>query len=334
MKNFNKGSIAKVISIIVAVAVISACMAAGTLAALSADYVWSTEDIKAGSFDHSGGSYTFNLFGEREYVYPADTGSCKLSGPNFQDNIVAWSFEETNADFIPMVYYVLDAEGEPEGIYSAYDFSALAGLDVMLGSKTASVSDISNAAATSISSKLGVGETVYWAWPYDFYEDGAAADNADVETYRDYCAELCLTRYAFNPAIAAQLNIESKRPVGYLIAGEGQAPIAEWIAGSKLFSLDNGTLKCDGQVLTLFNSSDMDIAVAGKITSENFYCVLASDTTAPNIISALSAVGVNAVNGGVAEDFNGRTIIKIYPNAISERASASVVIKATVTPKA
>lgn len=90
-----------IIAVIIAAALV--CTAAGTLAAFSATYTWSS-DTTSGDFPFSDADYTLALFDDATPILPGDSGSAVLEGPSFDGYDVAWTFSETNDAVLPVVF--------------------------------------------------------------------------------------------------------------------------------------------------------------------------------------------------------------------------------------
>ncbi|MEG1663463.1 MAG: hypothetical protein RR338_05695 [Clostridia bacterium] len=101
--------------------IISMSMVGGTFASLSANYVWNSETADTGAFDYADQTFTFSLFGGKD-IFPGDSGRSRLSGPNFENNTVTWSFTETNANSIPLIYFVKAKNAETYTYFSSYDY--------------------------------------------------------------------------------------------------------------------------------------------------------------------------------------------------------------------
>ena len=242
-----------IIAVIIAAALV--CTAAGTLAAFSATYTWSS-DTTSGDFPFSNTDYTLALFDDATPILPGDSGSAVLEGPSFDGYDVAWTFSETNDAVLPVVFFVRDADLNPiaGSAYSKYDFSDLGDTytDTDKAGERLAVAGISTD-PTGFVSALSVGATVCWVWPDAFYTDvtgDALSDDAEVAAYLEECKQLC-TAYAFDPVLSSALD-------GYALAfvtGETDGTLTwEGAEDGPTFSVVDGLVYVGGTEAALYSS--------------------------------------------------------------------------------
>lgn len=334
-----------IIAVIIAAALV--CTAAGTLAAFSATYTWSS-DTTSGDFPFSDTDYTLALFDDATPILPGDSGSAVLEGPSFDGYDVAWTFSETNDAVLPVVFFVRDADLNPiaESAYSKYDFSALGGTytDTDKAGERIAVADISTD-PTGFVSALSVGATVCWVWPSAFYTDAsgdALSDIAAVPAYDEMCMKLC-TNYAFDPVLSSALN-------GYALAfvtGETDGTL-EWKGGESgpTFSVVDGMVYVGGIKAALYSSGafseDPDLAAEGLPSdAEVWILVLTEDMGNITALAQDAGAGSLIVNAGkysASSDRTAfpsqdgeRTLLKVRVSLAEGGHALSVKITATVT---
>lgn len=337
---------AAIIAVVIAAALV--CTAAGTLAAFSATYTWSS-DTTSGDFPFSDTEYTLALFDGVTSIMPGDSGSAVLEGPSFDGYNVAWTFSETNDAVLPVVFFVRDADGTlvAGSAYSKYDFSALGGTytDSDKAGERLAVAGISTD-PTRFVSALSVGATVCWVWPSAFYTDAsgdALSDIAAVDAYDEMCMKLC-TNYAFDPVLSSALN-------GYALAfvtDETDGTLTwQGGAGGSTFSVVDGLVYVGGTEAALYSSGMFTAGSALAATglpadAEAWILVLADE--ADEITALAGSVGadgliVNAGNYRVGSDSTAspspdgeRTLFKVKVSPAEGGGHAlSVRITATVT---
>ena len=330
-----------IIAVIIAAALV--CTAAGTLAAFSATYTWSS-DTTSGDFPFSDTDYTLALFDDATPILPGDSGSAVLEGPSFDGYDVAWTFSETNDAVLPVVFFVRDADLNPiaGSAYSKYDFSALGGTytDTLGGTYT----DIDKAGErlavkgistdpTRFVSALSVGATVCWVWPDAFYTDvtgDALSDDAEVAAYLEECKQLC-TAYAFDPVLSSALD-------GYALAfvtDETDGTLTwEGAASGPTFSVVDGLVHVGGTEAALYSSgvfwrTGSDLAAAAKglpSDAEAWILVLTDEMGNITALAQDAGVGSLIVNAGkYSRSSDGSTA---FPSQDGERT----LLKVRVSP--
>ena len=337
-----------IIAVIIAAALV--CTAAGTLAAFSATYTWSS-DTTSGDFPFSDTDYTLALFDDATPILPGDSGSAVLEGPSFDGYDVAWTFSETNDAVLPVVFFVRDADLNPieRSAYSKYDFSALGDTytDTDKAGERLAVKDISTD-PTRFVSALSVGATVCWVWPSAFYTDAsgdALSDIAAVDAYDEMCMKLC-TNYAFDPVLSSALN-------GYALAfvtGETDGTLTwEGAESGPTFSVVGGLVRVGDTEAALYSSgvfrTGSDLAAAAKglpSDTEAWILVLTRDVGNITALAQNAGVGSLIVNAGkysASSDYKTaspsqdgeRTLLKVRVSPAEGGHTLSVKITATVT---
>lgn len=334
-----------IIAVIIAAALV--CTAAGTLAAFSATYTWSS-DTTSGDFPFSDTDYTLALFDDATPILPGDSGSAVLEGPSFDGYDVAWTFSETNDAVLPVVFFVRDADLNPiaRSAYSKYDFSALGGTytDTDKAGERLAVADISTD-PTRFVSALSVGATVCWVWPSAFYTDAsgdALSDIAAVDAYDEMCMKLC-TNYAFDPVLSSALN-------GYALAfvtGETDGTLTwEGAASGPTFSVVDGLVYVGGTEAALHSSgvfsTSSDRAAKGLPSDAEAWILVLTDKvgdiTARAQDAGVDSLIVNAGKYSASSDYTAspsqdgeRTLLKVRVSLAEGGHALSVKITATVT---
>lgn len=334
-----------IIAVIIAAALV--CTAAGTLAAFSATYTWSS-DTTSGDFPFSDTDYTLALFDDATPILPGDSGSAVLEGPSFDGYDVAWTFSETNDAVLPVVFFVRDADLNPiaGSAYSKYDFSALGGTytDIDKAGERLAVADISTD-PTGFVSALSVGATVCWVWPDAFYTDvtgDALSDDAEVAAYLEECKQLC-TAYAFDPVLSSALD-------GYALAfvtDETDGTLTwKGAADGPTFSVVDGLVYVGGTEAALYSSgvfSTGSYPAAKGLPSDAEAWILVLADEADEITALAGSVGadgliVNAGNYRLGSDSTAspspdgeRTLLKVRVSPAEGGHALCVKITATVT---
>lgn len=338
---------AAVVAVVIAAALV--CTAAGTLAAFSATYTWSS-DTASGDFPFSDADYTLELFDGASAIMPGDGGSAVLEGPSFDGYDVAWTFSETNASVLPVVFFVRDAEGAriAGAAYSVYDFSALNGtyVETETAGERLPLTDVS-ADPAAFTAALSVGATVCWVWPDAFYADGtgdALSKLAAVDAYNAYCRRLC-TRYTFDPALADVLNGHA---LAFVTGGSGEA--LTWKGGENgtAVSVSDGFVYVGGSAASVYSSevfSEAETFATSGLPADAEVWLLVLSSSLDTITANAQGAGVDdfIVNAGsyavdsshftATPDSDGiRTLlkIKVAPSAGGGHP-LSVEITATVT---
>lgn len=293
--------VAAIIAVIIAAAIV--CTAAGTLAAFSATYTWSS-DTTSGNFPFADTDYTLALFDGATSIMPGDGGSAVLDGPSFDGYNVAWTFSETNDATLPVVFYLRDSAGKIIGsAYSKYDFSALNGTYV------ASENGIDRLPVISVSgdpvaftAALTVGATVCWVWPDAFYADvtgDALSDGAEVAAYLEECKQLC-TAYAFDAVLPSVIG---EFALSFVKGTEGET--LKWKGGTNDsgFTIRDGVVYVGDTEAALYSAGAFheaaDIAGAG-LPSDAEVWIMVGTSHAEEISSAALQAGVEnlVVNAG------------------------------------
>lgn len=293
--------VAAIIAVIIAAAIV--CTAAGTLAAFSATYTWSS-DTTSGNFPFADTDYTLALFDGATSIMPGDGGSAVLDGPSFDGYNVAWTFSETNDATLPVVFYLRDSAGKIIGsAYSKYDFSALNGTYV------ASENGIDRLPVISVSddpvaftAALTVGATVCWVWPDAFYADvtgDALSDDAAVAAYLEECKQLC-TAYAFDAALPSVIG---EFALSFVTGTEGETLTWQGGTNNSGFTIRDGVVYVGDTEAALYSAGAFhaaaDIAGTG-LPSDAEVWIMVSTPHAEEISSAALQAGVEnlVVNAG------------------------------------
>lgn len=293
--------VAAIIAVIIAAAIV--CTAAGTLAAFSATYTWSS-DTTSGNFPFADTDYTLALFDGATSIMPGDGGSAVLDGPSFDGYNVAWTFSETNDATLPVVFYLRDSAGKIIGSpYSKYDFSALNGTYV------ASENGIDRLPVISVSddpvaftAALAVGATVCWVWPDAFYADvtgDALSDDAAVAAYLEECKQLC-TAYAFDAALPSVIG---EFALSFVTGTEGETLTWQGGTNDSGFTIRDGVVYVGDTEAALYSAGAFheaaDIAGAG-LPSDAEVWIMVGTSHAEEISSAALQAGVEnlVVNAG------------------------------------
>lgn len=337
--------VAAIIAVIIAAAIV--CTAAGTLAAFSATYTWSS-DTTSGNFPFADTDYTLALFDGATSIMPGDGGSAVLDGPSFDGYNVAWTFSETNDATLPVVFYLRDSAGKiiDGSAYSKYDFSALNGTYV------ASENGIDRLPVISISgdpvaftAALTVGATVCWVWPDAFYTDvtgDALSDDAAVAAYLEECKQLC-TAYAFDAALPSVIG---EFALSFVTDTEGET--LKWRGGTNNsgFTIRDGVVYVGDTEAALYSAGAFhaaaDITGTG-LPSDTEVWIMVGTSHAEEISSAALQAGVEnlVVNAGTysiggnsatpAADGD-RTLFRVKVSTVSDGGyPLSVRITATVS---
>lgn len=341
------GNYVKVAVIAVSLAVASSCALAGTFAAFSATYTWSAESGEAGDVAYRDTDFSLDLFDDG-YILPGDSGSAEITGVDFGDMSVAWSFDvyaTEDGRVIPIVFYVSkDGSPDPDTYYSAYNFSERHGGYLSVGGNYILAASVSTD-PTGITSALGTGKSVCWAWPDSVYADqnGTVDENA-LAKYQDYCAEVCDVSYAYTTETFGEIfDAEGVNFVGYATGVDGDNIIFENTAvevdssNNVLKPANGGNISYEkfGRFDVITSSGDLDAdTVAWLVVAES------SSTGAglAGIEAQLTELGAKIcgkyrMDGDVLiPDENGnRTLVKLPPVQTGVRASVSVTVSAVVT---
>lgn len=342
------GNYVKVAVIAVSLAVASSCALAGTFAAFSATYTWSAESGEAGDVAYRDTDFSLDLFDDG-YILPGDSGSAEITGVDFGDMSVAWSFDvsaKEDGRVIPIVFYVSkDGKIVDDIYYSAHDFSSYGGYLSVGGSYIPAASVSTN--PTGITSELGTGRSVCWAWPDTIYSDqNGTVDEDALARYQGYCAEVCDVSYAYTvEAYGGIFDADGVNFVGYATGVDGDNIIfvntAVDIKGNNgLLYVDSGSngdkkmmYEKFGRFDGITSSGDLDAdTVAWLIVAESFTGALAGIETQLTALDA-EICGKYRVDGDnvLIPDVSGnRTLVKLPPVQTGVRASVSVTVSAVV----
>lgn len=340
------GNYVKVAVIAVSLAVASSCALAGTFAAFSATYKWSAESVEAGDVAYRDTDFSLDLFDDG-YILPGDSGSAEITGVDFGDMSVAWSFDVSAMEdgrVIPVVFYVSEGGKIVDGTYySAHDFSTYGGY-LSVGGNYIPASSVSTD-ATDITAALGTGRSVCWAWPDSVYADqSGTVDEVALKVYQAYCAKVCDVSYAYTTETFGEIfDAEGVNFVGYATGVDGDNIIFENTAvevdssNNVLKPANGGNISYEkfGRFDVITSSGDLDAdTVAWLVVAES------SSTGAglAGIEAQLTELGAKIcgkyrMDGDVLiPDENGnRTLVKLPPVQTGVRASVSVTVSAVVT---
>lgn len=348
MKRKLTGNYLKLAVIVIALAIASVCALSGTLAAFSATYTWNSQTGEAGEMSYADAEFSLDLFGEG-YLLPGGSGDAPITGVDFKDTPVVWSFE-VNAGgdrIIPIVFYLAqDGTADITTCYSAYDFSQHEGF-VRVGEDVVSTEDISVSPAV-FTAALDTGKSVCWAWPDAIYSDAAGETVAEgaLADYQADCAEVCDVSYSFTPAQAAAFEDNGVSVAGYVIEREGERLIAT-DAGIFPLETENGLLKMDGMYVA--------VERAGRFDAVSDITALSADTAAWLLVVAdevdetaraeLAAVGAVVAGSYTADtdyaaeegsaawipsESGNRMLVKLPPVETGVRAAVTVTVSAVV----
>ena len=340
------GNYVKVAVIAVSLAVASSCALAGTFAAFSATYTWSAESGEAGDVAYRDTDFSLDLFDDG-YILPGDSGSAEITGVDFGDMSVAWSFDVSATEdgrVIPIVFYVSeDGSPDPDTYYSAYNFSELHGGYLSVGGNYIPAASVPTD-PTDITSALGTGKSVCWAWPDTIYTDqSGTVDEVALKDYQAYCAKVCDVSYAYTTETFSEIfDAEGVNFVGYATGVDGDNIIFENTAVEvdssnnvlKPANGDNISYEKFGRFDVITSSGDLDAdTVAWLIVAES-----STGAGLAGIEAQLTALGAEIcgkyrIDGDVLiPDENGnRTLVKLPPVQTGVRASVSVTVSAVVT---
>lgn len=340
------GNYVKVAVIAVSLAVASSCALAGTFAAFSATYTWSAESGEAGDVAYRDTVFSLDLFDDG-YILPGDSGSAEITGVDFGDMSVAWSFDVSateNGRVIPVVFYVSEDGKIVDGTYySAHDFSAYGGY-LSVGGNYIPAASVSTD-PTDITAALGTGKSVCWAWPDSVYTDqNGTVDEVALKDYQAYCAKVCDVSYAYTTETFGEIfDAEGVNFVGYATGVDGDNIIFENTKVS--INGDNDLLHVDG------SDKKMMYEKFGRFDAITSSGDLDADTVAwLVVVESPTSAGLAGIEAQLTEldaeicgkyrmdddvlipDENGdRTLVKLPPVQTGVRASVSVTVSAVVT---
>lgn len=339
------GNYVKVAVIAVSLAVASSCALAGTFAAFSATYTWSAESGEAGDVAYRDTDFSLDLFDDG-YILPGDSGSAEITGVDFKDTPVVWSFEVNAGEdrIIPIVFYLAqDGTADITTYYSAHDFSQYEGF-VRVGGDVVSTKDIS-VSPDAFTAALDTGKSVCWAWPDTIYTDqNGTVDEVALAKYQAYCAEVCDVSYAYTTETFGEIfDAEGVNFVGYATGVDGDNIIFENTKVS--INGDNDLLHVDdsdkkmmyekfGRFDAITSSGDLDAdTVAWLIVAESSPGAGLAGIEAQLTTLGAEICGKYRIDGDVLiPDENGnRTLVKLPPVQTGVRASVSVTVSAVVT---
>lgn len=347
------GNYVKVAVIAVSLAVASSCALAGTFAAFSATYTWSAESGEAGDVAYRDTDFSLDLFDDG-YILPGDSGSAEITGVDFGDMSVAWSFDVSATEdgrVIPVVFYV--SEGGKivdDTYYSAYNFSELHGGYLSVGGNHIPASSVSTD-ATGITAALGTGKSVCWAWPDTIYTDqSGTVDEVALKNYQAYCAKVCDVSYAYTAeAYGGILKLDGTdgtvHAAGYVTAVEGERLLGIGHGLNEL-KIADGLLKANGGGIFFERADRFDQVDASKYlkADSTAWLIVLKDDVTDEIKSEIADVGGEvcgnyAYEGGettgpivlIPDESGDRTLVKLPPVQTGVRASVSVTVSAVVT---
>lgn len=338
------GNYVKVAVIAVSLAVASSCALAGTFAAFSATYTWRAESGEAGDVAYRDTDFSLDLFDDG-CILPGDSGSAEITGVDFGDMSVAWSFDVSATEdgrVIPIVFYVSeDGSPDPDTYYSAYNFSAYGGYLFVGGSYIPAESVPTD--PTGITSALGTGKSVCWAWPDTIYTDqNGTVDEVALKDYQAYCAEVCDVSYAYTTETFGEIfDAEGVNFVGYATGVDGDNIIFENTAvevdssNNVLKPANGGNISYEkfGRFDVITSSGDLDAdTVAWLIVAESSTGALAGIEAQLTELGA-KICGKYRIDGDVLipDESGNRTLVKLPPVRTGVRASVSVTVSAVVT---
>lgn len=341
------GNYVKVAVIAVSLAVASSCALAGTFAAFSATYTWRAESVEAGDVAYRDTDFSLDLFDDG-YILPGDSGSAEITGVDFGDMSVAWSFDVSATEdgrVIPVVFYVSeDGSPDPDTYYSAYNFSEQHGGYLSVGGNYIPAESVSTN-PTGITAALGTGKSVCWAWPDTIYTDqSGTVDEVALKDYQAYCAKVCDVSYAYTTETFGEIfDAEGVNFVGYATGVDGDNIIFENTAvevdpsNNVLKPANGGNISYEkfGRFDVITSSGDLDAdTVAWLIVVESSTGAGLAGIEAQLTELGAEICGKYRIDGDVAliPDENGnRTLVKLPPAQTGVRASVSVTVSAVVT---
>lgn len=345
------GNYVKVAVIAVSLAVASSCALAGTFAAFSATYKWSAESVEAGDVAYRDTDFSLDLFDDG-YILPGDSGSAEITGVDFGDMSVAWSFDVSAMEdgrVIPVVFYVSEGGKIVDGTYySAHDFSTYGGY-LSVGGNYIPAESVSTD-PTDITAALGTGRSVCWAWPDTIYTDqNGTVDEVALKDYQAYCAKVCDVSYAYTvEAYGGILKLDGTdgtvHAAGYVTAVEGERLLGIGHGLNEL-KIADGLLKANGGGIFFERAGRFDQVASEDLEADSTaWLIVLKDDVTDEIKSEIADAGGEvcgnyAYEGGTTTgpivlipDENGnRTLVKLPPVQTGVRASVSVTVSAVVT---
>ena len=355
------GNYVKVAVIAVSLAVASSCALAGTFAAFSATYTWSAESGEAGDVAYRDTAFSLDLFDDG-YILPGDSGSAEITGVDFGDMSVAWSFDVSATEdgrVIPVVFYVSeDGKIVDRTYYSAHNFSAYGGY-LSVGGNYIPAASVSTD-PTGITSALGTGKSVCWAWPDTIYTDqNGTVDEVALKDYQAYCAEVCDVSYAYtmeaygdifeldgtDGTVTPIANVFAMNDNGLevLICKVGASTASE----SKGLGIKDGLFTFDGKPGYVETAGRFEIASSSSSLTRNsrVWLLVPVSQMTEKVHADLSDIGAeigenysttaDAEPGEeaifVSAENGNRTLVKLPPVRTGVRASVSVTVSAVVT---
>ena len=345
------GNYVKVAVIAVSLAVASSCALAGTFAAFSATYTWRAESGEAGDVAYRDTDFSLDLFDDG-YILPGDSGSAEITGVDFGDMSVAWSFDVSATEdgrVIPVVFYVSeDGKIVDDTYYSAHNFSAYGGYLSVGGSYIPAESVSTD--PTGITSALGTGKSVCWAWPDTIYTDqNGTVDEVALKDYQAYCAKVCDVSYAYTmEAYGGILKLDGTdgtvRAAGYVTAVEGERLLGVGHGLNEL-KIADGLLKANEDGIFFERAGRFDQVASEDLEADSTaWLIVLKDDVTDEIKSEIADVGGEvcgnyAYEGGattgpivlISDENGNRTLVKLPPVQTGVRASVSVTVSAVVT---
>ncbi|MEG2274028.1 MAG: hypothetical protein RSC44_01715 [Clostridia bacterium] len=341
MRNVTAAISRKVAIVFFMLTIISMSMVGGTFASLSANYVWDSETANTGAFDYADQNFTFSLFGGKD-IFPGDSGRSRLSGPNFENNTVTWSFTETNANSIPLIYFVKAKSSETYTYFSSFDYNAtLPNLFLKLPQNTYLSTNAIGISSAQFVSKLYEGAELNWFWPANIYTSSANNYQQDTSaattTFLNTNSKLCQNTFGFTDALLAPLNIP--KAVSNIVVGKKSNGYNFGVAAQdSQFSISNNLLyinktnlvpikKLNGEFTSTISTVERDDSYYFALT-ETYLNDFTATATANNIKYSL----LEKCDGdGTLNQAGNRQIVKIMPSVIGARASVQVSVVATIT---
>ncbi len=340
MKNFN-GLLSKTIFAVLFLVIILSSATGVAIAAMSADYVWKSDEAQTGDFDFTDTEYTFDLFGDG-VILPSDSGAQTINVPDFGANSVVWSFEENNPQKIPVVFY---AGTDDKKFYSSYPFAQNhPDSYIAVDGAYASCSSISDT-PSELAAHIFAAAKINWIWPQTLYiSDGAnytTDTSAAASSYSAYNGRLCTTpaRYGDN-----HLNfLKAALPSGvYLVAEKintSNYRIETQIAPSLL--IKDGIITDSVQPIPCLIDDDITSSYDYMTINDGCLMLVLNDKFAEveNLVKMYPVkyqkIGVfarteNSLIFTPKSDGN-HTLVKLMPDAAEKLAKISVTITATVS---
>jgi hypothetical protein len=360
-----KGQRAFIFVIIFSIAVIFTALASGTLAAFSATYTWMSSEGVIGTFDFLDDTLEIDLFGEQP-IYPGDAGFSALSGTDFADYSVDWSFSQTAGGDVPMLFYVDDGAAL-WGFYSPFEYAAeFPTLFIKLSAdeyiSCAQVSD----ASEDLASEFSIGFDVCWIWPDKLYDyDGANYVEASGAAYDEFIQNnenICKSNYSYSfdcPNIVAAVQSDTHK-FDYAICGGDQTLFDITFIDRAEVEYCGGLLMCGSEHIPIYCAASEAFIVpdAEYEVSQNDYYAFYSCALQPSMLAVINSLFSSGINYDILGNTKGgtdytayfwnygtpkteistidngehaRAVCHIKPAAVCQRSFISVTITAEVT---